>query len=94
MYWLPSEACLLADVPIYYAMVEMPLTPSGLDSLLGLSGLQSTFRGMIFPPRLTKSTNDYPRKAKIAPNGLQIFSCWVQVFFTFKPKQDQWVILS
>jgi len=28
-----------ANVPIYNAMVEMPLTPSGLDSLLGLSGL-------------------------------------------------------
>jgi len=27
------------NVPIYNAMVEMPLTPSGLDSLLGLSGL-------------------------------------------------------
>ena len=39
MCWLPSEACLLADVPICNAMVEMPLTPSGLDSLLGLSGL-------------------------------------------------------
>ncbi len=39
MCWLPSEACLQADVPIYIAMVEMPLTPSGLDSLLGLSGL-------------------------------------------------------
>ena len=39
MCWLPSEACLLADVPINNAMVEKPLTPSGLDSLLGLSGL-------------------------------------------------------
>jgi len=39
MCWLPSEACLLANVPFYNAMVEMPLTPSGLDSLLGLSGL-------------------------------------------------------
>jgi len=27
------------NAPIYNAMVEMPLTPSGLDSLLGLSGL-------------------------------------------------------
>ena len=39
MCWLPNEACLQADVPIYIAMVEMPLTPSGLDSLFGLSGL-------------------------------------------------------
>jgi hypothetical protein len=38
MCWLPNEACL-PQCPLYYAMVEMPLTPSGLDSLLGLSGL-------------------------------------------------------
>ena len=38
MCWLHSEACLL-QCPHYFAMVEMPLTPSGLDSLLGLSGL-------------------------------------------------------
>ena len=72
MCWLPNEACLLQMSP-FIAMVEMLLTPCGLDSLLGLSGLQSTFRGKIFPPGLTKSTNDFPRKAKIAPNGQQIF---------------------
>jgi len=37
-FWLPNEACLLQMSP-FIAMVEMPLTPSGLDSFLGLSGL-------------------------------------------------------
>ncbi len=40
MCWLPSEACLQAENCLrYIAMVEMPLTPSRLDSLLGLPGL-------------------------------------------------------
>jgi len=72
MCWLPNEACLLQMSP-FIAMVEMALAPNGLGRLLGLSGLKSTFRGKLFPPRPTKSTNDFPRKAKIAPNGQQIF---------------------